>query len=224
MLPHVIIHNQVSVDGRFDWIAPDLALFYGVAASFEEEATLAGSNTIVAGYPEEAGLQEVGDDYEPPQRDRSSDLPLLVVPDSRGRIRVWHLLREEQYWRDAVALVSGSTPREYLDYLEKLQVDYIMAGDDHVDMRAALEEINSRYGVKVVRADCGGTLNGVLLRDGLVDEVSVLLSPCLVGGTKLRSIFVGPELTSAEGVIDLRLERMEKLDGDVVWLLYKVVK
>jgi len=224
MLPRVIIHNQVSVDGRFDWITPDLALFYGVAASFGEEATLAGSNTVVAGYPEEAGLQEPGDDYEPPQRDSGSDLPLLVVPDSRGRIRVWHLLREEKYWRDAVALVSGSTPREYLDYLEKLQVDYITTGDDHVDMRAALEELNSRYGVKVVRADCGGTLNGVLLREELVDEVSVLLSPCLVGGTELRSIFIAPELSSATETIDLQLQRMEKLDGGVVWLLYKVVK
>jgi 2,5-diamino-6-(ribosylamino)-4(3H)-pyrimidinone 5'-phosphate reductase len=224
MLPRVIIHNQVSVDGRFDWIAPDLALFYGVAASFGEEATLAGSNTIVAGYPKEAGHLELGGDYEPPQRDAGSDLPLLVVPDSRGRIRVWHLLLKEEYWRDAVALVSSTTPTEYLDYLEKLQVDYIVAGDDHVDMRAALEKLNSRYGVKVVRADCGGTLNGVLLREGLVDEVSLLLSPCLVGGTEPRSIFVAPELTAAEGAIDLRLERMEKLDGDVVWLLYKVVR
>jgi 2,5-diamino-6-(ribosylamino)-4(3H)-pyrimidinone 5'-phosphate reductase len=224
MLPRVIIHNQVSVDGRFDWITPDLALFYGVAASFEEEATLAGSNTIVAGYPDETTWLGLGMEYDPPQRDRGGDLPLLVIPDSRGRIRVWHLLREEQYWRDALALVSNATPREYLDYLEKLRVDYIVAGDDHVDMRAALEELNSRYGVKVVRADCGGTLNGVLLREGLVDEVSVLLSPCLVGGTELRSIFIAPELASAEETIDLRLQRMEKLDGDVVWLLYKVVK
>ncbi|MEW6552836.1 MAG: RibD family protein [Actinomycetota bacterium] len=224
MLPRVIIHNQVSVDGRFDWITPDLALFYGVASSFGEEATLAGSNTIVTGYPQEAGLREVGEDYEPPQRDGTSDLPLLVVPDSRGRVRVWHLLREEQYWRDAVALVSRSTPREYLDYLEKLRVDYIIAGDDHVDLRAALEELNTRYGVEVVRADCGGTLNGVLLREGLVDEVSVLLSPCLVGGSELRSIFIAPELEAAEGVIGLRLQRVEKLDGDVVWLLYKVTK
>ena len=224
MLPRVIIHNQVSIDGRFDWITPDLALFYGLVASFEEEATLAGSNTVVAGYPEEAALLEIDDGYEPPQRETGSDLPLLVVPDSRGRVKVWHLLREEQYWRDVVALVSSSTPPEYLDYLEKLHVDYIVAGDDHVDLREALEELNSRYGVKVVRADCGGTLNGVLLREGLVDVVSLLVSPCLVGGAALRSIFIASELTSADGVIDLRLERVERLEGDVVWLLYKVKK
>jgi 2,5-diamino-6-(ribosylamino)-4(3H)-pyrimidinone 5'-phosphate reductase len=223
MLPHVILHNAVSVDGRFDWITPDLALFYGIAASFGEEATLAGSNTIVAGYPEE-DLELDLEGYEPPQRNRDGSLPLLVVPDSRGRVKAWHLLREEQYWRDAVALVSTATPREYMEYLDRLGIDYIVAGDDHVDMRAALEELNSRYGITVVRADCGGTLNGVLLREGLVDKVSLLLSPCLVGGKELRSMFIAPELASAHGVIALRLERMEKLEGDVVWLLYEVIK
>lgn len=89
-------------------------------------------------------------------------------------------------------------------------------------MRAALEELNARYGVKVVRADCGGTLNGVLLREGLVDEVSLLISPSLVGGTEVRSIFIAPELEAARGVIDLSLRRMERLEGDVVWLLYQV--
>lgn len=223
-MPRVIIHNQVSVDGRFDWIEPDLALFYGVAASFAEEATLAGSNTVVAGYPDEATWLDLKTEYEPPQRDADSSLPLLVVPDSRGRIRVWHLLRQERYWRDAVALVSSATPRDYLDYLERLRVEYIVAGDDHVDMRAALEELNTRYGVKVVRADCGGTLNGVLLREGLVDEVSLLLSPCLVGGSEPRSMFIAPELASRDGAIGLSLQRMEKLAGGVVWLLYQVVK
>jgi 2,5-diamino-6-(ribosylamino)-4(3H)-pyrimidinone 5'-phosphate reductase len=223
MLPRVILHNALSVDGRFDWITPDLALFYGVAVSFEEEATLAGSNTIIAGYSEE-DLELDLESYEPPQRDADSSLPLLVIPDSRGRVKAWHLLRKEQYWRDAMALVSTATPEEYLAYLDKLGVDYIVAGDDHVDMRAALEELNSRYGIKVVRADCGGTLNGVLLREDLVDKVSLLLNPCLVGGKESRSMFIAPELTSAECVIDLRLKRMEKLEGDVVWLLYEVIK
>ncbi|MBN2027943.1 MAG: hypothetical protein JW854_14420 [Actinobacteria bacterium] len=48
-----------------------------------------------------------------------------------------------------------------------------------------------------------------------MDEVSLLLSPCLVGGEELRSMFIAPELTSAEGVIELRLERVETLEGGV---------
>ena len=147
---------------------------------------------------------------------------MLVVPDSRGRVRNWQTLREAPYWRDMIALCSNSTPDSYLDYLSKRHIEYIVAGDDHVDLRLALEEINDRYGVETVRVDSGGTLNGVLLRAGLVSEISVLIDPCLVGGTTQRSIFRAPDLTSPDGVIGLRLIDIEKLPNDVIWLRYEV--
>jgi 2,5-diamino-6-(ribosylamino)-4(3H)-pyrimidinone 5'-phosphate reductase len=161
---------------------------------------------------------------QPPEKNPDDTRPLLVVPDSRGRLRSWHLLRKEPYWRDVVALCSRSTPETYLDYLSGRRVEYIVAGDDRVDLRTALEELNAWYGVEVVRVDSGGSLNGALLRGGLVDEVSVLIDPCLVGGTTPRSIFQAADLTSTAGVIRLRLVHFEKVKGDVIWLRYEVMK
>ena len=51
-------------------------------------------------------------------------------------------------------------------------MEYILTGGDHVDFRAALEVLNSRDGVELIRVDSGGTLRGVLLREGVVDEGS----------------------------------------------------
>jgi 2,5-diamino-6-(ribosylamino)-4(3H)-pyrimidinone 5'-phosphate reductase len=76
--------------------------------------------------------------------------------------------------------------------------------------------------VKIVRTDSGGTLNGVLLRAGLVDEVCIYIEPCLVGGMSPRTIFRAPE--PGEDVIRLRLKDMERLDNDVVLVHYEVVK
>jgi 2,5-diamino-6-(ribosylamino)-4(3H)-pyrimidinone 5'-phosphate reductase len=123
-----------------------------------------------------------------------------------------------------MAFCSHSTPQDYLDYLHKRRVEYLVTGEDRVDLRAALEELHARYGVKTVRVDSGGLLNGALLRAGLVDEVSLLINPCLVGGTTPRSIFVAPDLASSEGVISLKLAQVEAVRGDAVWLKYEVVK
>ncbi len=224
MLPRVILHNEVSVDGRIDWFTPDIGQFYELASHWKEDATLAGSDTLLKAYPEEQVSEENEEAFEPPKKNPDDPRPLLVVPDSRGRLRNLHLLRREPYWRDVVALCSHSTSRTYLDYLQKRYIDYIIAGDDHVDLRVALEELNARCGVKVVRVDSGGTLNGVLLRAGLVDEVSVLINPSLVGGTTPRSIFRAPDLTSSEGVIQLKLTHVERVKGDIVWLRYEVVR
>ena len=222
MLPRVILHNAVSLDGRFDWFTPDIGRFYELASRWKEDATLVGSNTILTA---EAEVPEEDEEaFAPPKREPDDQRPLLVVPDSRGRVRSWHFLRKQPYWRDAVALCSRSTPKAYFDYLEQQNIDCILTGDDHVDLRAALEELNARYGVKVVRVDSGGTLNGALLRAGLVDEVSLLIHPSLVGGTTPRSIFLAPDLASADGVVQLRLAHVEQLEGELVWLRYEVVR
>lgn len=224
MLPRVILHNVTSVDGRMDWLTGDIGLYYELAARWEADAMLSGSNTMLAAYHQEEVPEEDGEAFEPPERAADDPRPLLVVVDSRGRFRHWQRIRKEPYWRDVIALCSHSTPKTYLDYLGERHIDCILAGDDRVDLRGALEELNARYQVQVVRVDSGGILNGALLRAGLVDEVSVLVDPCLVGGTTPRSIFVAPDLASPEGVIPLRLIQVENVKGDTVWLRYEVLK
>jgi len=222
MRPKVIIYNATSLDGRIDSFEADVGLYYRLAGTWGEDATLVGSGTMFKpGRDREEGPEE---GYEPPERDPGDTRPLLVVPDSLGRVRSWNSIRSWPYWRDVLVLVSRSTPREYLDYLDGKRVRHAAIGRDHVDLRAALALLAKRYGVRVVRVDSGGTLNGALLREGLVDEVSVLLHPTLVGGTGVRPLVVGPDPASPDEAVALRLTRMERQKGGIVWLRYKVVK
>lgn len=225
MLPRVIVHNMVSADGRMDWITPDLGLYYEVAGRWEVDAILSGSETILVGLGDlEAAEEELAADRSREDSGTPRRGPLMVIVDSRGRIRPWQLLRNQPYWRDAIALVSLATPEPYLAHIEGEGVDFILAGEDHVDLQAALEALHSRYGVRIVRVDSGGTLNGVLLREGLVDEISLLVDPSLVGGTSPRSFFVAPDLRSSEDLIDLRLAQCEQLRDGMVWLRYDIVR
>jgi 2,5-diamino-6-(ribosylamino)-4(3H)-pyrimidinone 5'-phosphate reductase len=225
MLPHVIVHNAVSVDGRLDWFAADVSKFYELAFSWKEDATLAGSDTLLKAYPEKPTIQDNDEAFEH-QKDNIRDTrPLLVVPDSRGRLRpILHVLWHEPYWRDILILCSAKTPKSYLEYLHKKNINHIISGEDYVNYQVALEELNAHYGVKVVRVDSGGTLNGILLREGLVDEVSILIHPCLVGGTSTSSLYRAPDLIAASGLLRLRLLQIEKVDGELVWLKYSILK
>ena len=233
MLPKVILHNAVSLDGRIDGFPIDLFQYYELAASWKEDATLAGTDTFLKAASEAPPEDESA--FLPPKIDTGDSRALLAIPDSRGRIRTWHYLRSLPYWRDVVALCSESTPQVYLDYLKERHIDCIIAGQGHVDLCAALEELKSRFGVKVVRVDAGGTLNGQLLRQGRVNEVSLLIYPSLVGGEKQSSIFRAPDLpviaattatadpvTGPQSVISLELLHMERLMGEVIWLRYEV--
>ncbi len=215
---HVVIHGQASVDGRIDWLPIDPGLFYEIAAHWKEDATVAGTDTLLA-------AAEMFDEQSPDEGDSmtGNDGPLLVVPDSRGRMRHWETLLRSPYWGRGVALCTETTPEEHLKYLGEVGVETLMVGEEPVDFRAALECLADRYGVKTVRVDSGGTLNGVLLRAGLVDEVSVLVSPYLVGGVTAKSLYRAPDLTDSAGVIGLRLTGVQELRDGVVWLRYTVL-
>ncbi|HWQ21393.1 MAG TPA: RibD family protein [Clostridia bacterium] len=219
MLPRVVIHNAVSADGRIDWFEADLGAFYDLAGRWHEDCALVGSGTILAA-PESAKADP--EPWEPHIVDASDTRPLLAIVDSRGRVRCWKTWLDMPYWRGGVALCSETTPDEYLQYLAKAGVDFIVAGSGKVDMRAALEELNARYGIETVRVDSGGILNGILLRAGLVDEVSILVHPTLVGGTTQRSMFRAPNLTSPAGVIALTFVSAQTVGEGLVWLRYKV--
>jgi 2,5-diamino-6-(ribosylamino)-4(3H)-pyrimidinone 5'-phosphate reductase len=222
MLPRVITFTAVSLDGRIDGFEPDVAQYYRLAPAWEEDATLAGSDTILAA-PLEAPPED-DSSFQPPPVDPQDRRPLLVIADSRGRVRTWHAWRQTPYWRDVLALVSQATPAEYLAYLRQRRIRYLVAGTERVDFRAALEQLHERDGVRTVRVDSGGTLSGVLLRAGLVHEVSVLVHPVLAGGAVPRSFFRPPSPAETDPPLALRLMRVRKLPGDLLWLRYEVLQ
>jgi 2,5-diamino-6-(ribosylamino)-4(3H)-pyrimidinone 5'-phosphate reductase len=222
--PRIIIHNAVSADGRIDRVAVDLGLYYRIAGTFEEEATLVGTDTLLQSPAGAALLEEPADSPAPPAPDPDDDRALLVVPDGRGRIRNWTALRRLPYWRDVVALAPSTASVELIGRLKRQGVRYFLAGRDRVDFAAALGSLRSLYGVRTIRVDSGGTLNGVLLRAGLVDEVSLLIHPQLVGGACSPSLFFDPGSAPDAGPISLELAHWEKLDGGVLWVRYTIIR
>ena len=216
MLPRVILHNAISLDGRIDGFTPDVGLFYELASVWKEDATLAGSETILSS----PGANTADDNRKlnPPETRGHDPRPLLVIPDSRGRIRCWEHLLKQPYWRGGIALMATSTSPSHCEYLGRKNVECLIAGKDRVDLKSALETLYELHNVKTVRVDSGGTLGGVLLREGLVDEISLLVSPVLAGSGG-RALF-----RTIETELTVKLTRSETLKGDVVWIRYEVEK
>lgn len=226
MLPHVILYNAVSLDGRITGFNADVELYYELASKWDIDAVLMGSNTILVGFEAEFGdkFEEDLDFIIKRERNPEDPRPFLVVPDSKGRIRIWGELFKMPYLRDIIVLCSESTPKEYLNFLDERNIDYIIAGKKQVDLKTALEKLNTQYGIKSLRVDSGGILNGILLRQGLADEIHVLIHPELVGDKIENSIFIEEDKNSLKNTIKLKLAHIDKLKNDIIWLKYKIIK
>lgn len=200
MRPHVVAHLAVSVDGATTGFAVDLARFYALATLWQEDVTLVGSETILA---QEAALMSA---EQPGPR---PDGPLLAVVDSKARVREWDRLRGLGHWSSVLALYADQTPARPPDST----TPEMITGYDRVDLAEALDLLGSSRDARVVRVDSGGTLVGVLLELGLVDEVSLLVHPVVVGpGQRWYGSFAGR--------LSLRPTGVEVFEGGVVWLRY----
>jgi 2,5-diamino-6-(ribosylamino)-4(3H)-pyrimidinone 5'-phosphate reductase len=197
--PRVIVHVAVSLDGATGGFAPDVAKFYELAATWGEDLTLAGADTILA---QEQALASA------PRPGPAPDGPLLAVVDGRARVTAWEALRDCGHWSEVVALRAGSTAGG--------EVEEIVAGADRVDLAGALAALAARRGLRTARVDSGGVLNGALLHAGLVDELSLLVHPVVSGDQRL---WYGPAPPPA-----LTLEPLaaESLEAGLVWLRYAV--
>ena len=70
-------------------------------------------------------------------------------------------------------------------------VTSVRAGRGEVDLAAALAQIDAN----VIQCEGGASLNGALLSADLIDEITMTLSPMLVGGDGPRITSNAPELT-----------------------------
>lgn len=222
MLPKVVIHNSVSLDGSTTGFNANLEVHYGIMGSYEPDAMIVGSNTAKTGTeffcqkipPEEES------DFKKPEIQPDDTRAYWMIADSKGILEgLMHVFRRSEYSKDVIVLVSEKTPEPYINYLKERNYDFIRAGADRVDIKQALEIANERYGFKLVVSDSGGILNSILLEKGLVEEISLVLTPEIVGknGTNL---FRGVEKSG----IQLELTRNEIVEKKYVHLVYRVLK
>ncbi|MBB3085314.1 RibD family protein [Geodermatophilus sabuli] len=204
MRPRVVVHVAVSLEGATTGFDPDVGSFYALARTWHEDVTLTGADTVLAQEPALGSA---------PQPGPAPDGPLLVVVDSRARVRAWAALRAAGHWSDVLAASSARTPHR------SGPVSELRLGRERVDLPALLTELGTRPGVATVRVDSGGALTGALLAAGLVDEVSLLVHPVLAGPAAGARRWYGDGPPPAG---ELVLAECRRLDGDLVWLRHHI--
>jgi len=215
MKPKVIMHNQLSLDMKVTGFEVDMGTYYGIAAQFGVDATIVGSGTVLKSM-EEIPPEEPAD-FKKPKIDPNDPTGYVVFIDSKGAIRSHHVFRRFEMIKDVIVLVSKTTSKDYIDYLDEREYDHIEAGEDHVDIAKALELLQEKYGFNSFRVDAGGRLNSHMLNEDLIDEISILLTPELVG-KEHEQMFA-----NIDGSIRVELKSIQQLDGGLLHLVYDVV-
>ncbi len=248
--PRVIVMNSASVDGRVA-VTRDALLLYGdkrwtaiqgqddfdvygwLNSTYHPQAMLEGSGSFICDDAQPSPLPPCEGDPAPLYQDFLPDAIIhrpghrgwFTAVDGRGRIRWQFKEWPDEAWKGwyALAWVALRTPPEYLAYLQREQIPYLVAGENRVNLALALEKMQEKLGVQSLVSTAGGRLNGALVRAGLVDEIDLLLHPGIIGGLDVPSLFDSPALGPEEMPIRLNLTSCQVRPGGSLWLHYQVV-
>jgi 2,5-diamino-6-(ribosylamino)-4(3H)-pyrimidinone 5'-phosphate reductase len=151
-----------------------------------------------------------------------------VAIDSRGTLR-W---KAETQGDSVIAVLAESVPDAYLQHLRERMVSYIFAGKSptRISLPVVLRKLRGTFGIRRLLLEGGGETNGSFLRAGLVDELSLLLTPVADGRPGEPALFdVGRIGTadarpkeSARAVAQLKLQGVKRVAADMVWVRYRV--
>ena len=98
---------------------------------------------------------------------------------------------------------------------------------DELDLNTLLEDLYSKYNAERLTIQSGGTLNGLFVRNKLIDYVNIVIAPILVGGKDVPTLVDGESIkdeSELNKLLPLELLECNKLENSYIELKYKVIK
>lgn len=97
---------------------------------------------------------------------------------------------------------------------------------DELSLSDALATLKSEFGCERITIQSGGTLNGLFLREKLLDYIDIVVAPILIGGRDTPTLIDGSSLVSQDELSQLGVLELEKctvLENSYLRLRYKVI-
>lgn len=98
---------------------------------------------------------------------------------------------------------------------------------DNLDLEQLLVDIKEKYEAERITIQSGGTLNGLFLREDLIDYVDIVIAPLLVGGKETSTLIDGNAITNPNELKKLKALKLiecNKLEDSYIELKYEVLR
>lgn len=224
-----------SVDGRLlneRWTEPYdgtpasalLQVYASIGRELGTDAWMFGKNTLRAIFPYKWSIDghTVPSDYPAVFIGERHSERIFIVADPEADIYFTSsVLRGD----NILVIVGRNATEEYLTHLREKRISYLIV-NDATDLREGLEAVGREFGIRSVSVQGGGILNGALLADGLIDELSLVVYPGIDGLLGIPSIFEymgGATEYPAQGQ-RLQLLSASQREYGVMWMRYEFHK
>ena len=207
--PKIILSAAMTLDGKIATRAGDSKLssnkdkkrLHKLRA--KNDAILVGKNTIKQDNP----LLTV--------RYAKGKNPIRIIIDSHGYIPQNSRIIKTSDKIPTIIVVSKKISKKNLQRLQEAHLEIIVSGKTKVNTKNLLKELY-RKNIQSILLEGGGITNWEFIKNNLIDEAIITVSPFLVGGTNAISLVQGDGFSRIINSLKLKLKTITRQDNEVV--------
>ena len=211
--PHVIFSAAITLDGKLATRTGDSKLSSRADKNrvhklrSKVDVILIGKNTAKI------------DDPVLSVHDTKKKNPIRIILDSNATIHTSSRILETSSKIPTIIVVAKNARKKNLQMLEKFPVQIIVCGKYKVNIKKLLTILRKR-GIKKILVEGGGATNWAFVKENIVDEATITITPYLVGGMTATTLVDGDGFSTIAKSIRLKLKSVSKTKNEVV-LHYK---
>ena len=234
--PRIICHMMTSLDGKIHGAFMGASVTRKVDHEYERTNNTYNPDAWLCGR---VTTEENFTDFRKPDLNENapqvSDGDFIANPDAEmyyvsidrlGKVgwttnTIKYMERPEAH---IIEVLSEKSSNAYRDLLRRLNISYIIAGEEYVNCTLASQKLKSLFGIKTLMVSGGGYINGSFLAEGIIDELSLVMAPVTDASSDTSTLFETGDYLDAIKPVEFSLKDVEQLVEGGLWLRYEVKK
>ena len=215
--PYIICHMVTSIDGKVtgDFLfqpacAEATDTYYRINRELKADGFICGRVTMEGSFT--GGWYPDLSRYKPVRHDLDLKMD-CIVDDLSGFYAIAFDPHGKLGWKSnkivdpdgdpgydgaqIIEVLTEAVDECYLGYLEEMEIPYIFAGEDSIDVDFALFKLKNIIGCNTLLLEGGSIINGAFERAGAVDELSLVVAHT-VAGKDSKPLFTDADMADFE--------------------------
>jgi 2,5-diamino-6-(ribosylamino)-4(3H)-pyrimidinone 5'-phosphate reductase len=198
------VRKQVRISGKSDFDRVD-----GLRAG--ADGIMVGIGTLLADNP---SLTVKSEERRNKRLEKGLDEnPVRIVVDSNARTPLDADIFKKGSGKRVIVVSRSASPEKVKALADK--ADILVAGEYEVDLVEMAHGLKN-MGISRLMVEGGATLNYGMMKNRLVDEVSVFIGNLIIGGKDAPTLMDGEGIYERSEAIELELIKHERMDDGIV--------
>ena len=207
--PHVILSAAMSMDGKIATRTgnselsskEDLIRVHKLRASVD--AILVGKHTVMIDDPLLTVKHVKGKN------------PTRIILDSTGSIKSTSKIIKTCKTIPTIIAVSEKVTQTNIIRLEREGLEVIKCGQNKINLKKLLPILRKKN-IKSLLVEGGGLTNWSFIKDGLVDEMIITITPYVLGGSSAISLVEGEGFDKISHAPLMKLKKISRIKNELV--------